>query len=87
MFSSLLFCLCQNQDRQKCLYPRRNHAVGDILVAAENISRNSWSLGRIQQVFPDKNGFVRRVEVNVKSAILERSVDKFVLLVELKEFE
>ena len=85
MFSSLLFCLCHNRDRQEWLYPRRNHAVGDIvLVAAENISRNSWSLGRIQQVFPDKKGFVRRVKVNVKSAILERPVEKFVLLVEGK---
>ena len=48
------------QNRQKWLYPRRNHAVGDIvLVAAENISRNSsnfkefvnfnsWPLGKIE---------------------------------------
>ena len=40
------------RNRQKWLYPCRNHVVGDIvLVAAENISRNSWPLGRIQQVF------------------------------------
>ena len=73
------------QSRQKWLYPRRNLAVGDVvLVAAENASRNSWPLGRIEQVFPDKKGFVRRVKVNVKSAILERPVDKLVLLVEGK---
>ncbi|XP_068690153.1 uncharacterized protein [Montipora foliosa] len=73
------------QSRQKWLYLRRNLAVGDVaLVAAENTSRNSWPLGRIEQVFPDKKGFVRRVKVNVKSAILERPVDKLVLLVEGK---
>ena len=73
------------QSRQKWLYPRRNLAIGDVvLVAAENTSRNSWPLGRIEQVFPDKEGFVRRVKVKVKSAILERPVDKLVLLVEGK---
>ena len=54
------------QSRQKWLYPRRNLTIGDVvLVAAENTSRNSWPLGRIEQVFPDKKGFVRRVKVNV----------------------
>ena len=73
------------QSRQKWLYPRRNLAIGDVvLVAAENTSRNSWPLGRIEQVFPDKKGFVRRVKVKVKSAILERPVDKLVLLIEGK---
>ncbi|XP_068735322.1 uncharacterized protein [Montipora capricornis] len=76
------------QSRQKWLYPRRNLAVADVvLVAAENTSRNSWPLGRIEQVFPDKKGFVRRVKVNVKSTILESPVDKLVLLVEDKQFE
>ena len=34
-----------------------------------------------QEVFPDKKGFVRKVKVSIKSAILERPVDKIVLLV------
>ena len=74
------------QSRQKWLHPRRNLTVGDVvLVAAENTNRNYWPLGRIQQVFPDKKGFVRKVKVKVKSAVLERSVDKLVLLVEKEE--
>ena len=56
-----------------------------MLVAAENTSRNSWPLKRMEQEFPDKKGFVRRVKVNVKSAILERPVDKLVLLVKAEE--
>ena len=71
------------QSRQKWLHPRRNLTVGDVvLVAAGNTNRNYWPLGRIQQVFPDKKGFVRKVRVKVKSAVLERPVDKLVLLVE-----
>ena len=74
------------QSRQKWLHPRRNLTVGDVvLVAAENTNRNYWPLGRIQQVFPDKKGFVRKVRVKVKSAVLERPVDKLVLLVEKEE--
>ena len=71
------------QIRQKWQYPRRNLAVGDIvLVVTENTSRNQWPLGRIQGIFSDKRGFVRKVKVSVKSTILERPVDKIVLLVE-----
>ena len=56
-----------------------------MLVAAENTNRNYWPLGRIQQDFPDKKRFVRKVRVKVKSAVLERPVNKLVLLVEKEE--
>ena len=39
------------------------------------------------EVFPDKNGLVRRVKVKVKSSVLERSVDKLCLIVEEQEFD
>ena len=71
------------QSRQKWQFPRRNLAVGDVvLVAAQNTPRNCWPLGRIQDVFPDKKGLVRKVKVKVKSAVLELPIDKLVLLVE-----
>ena len=73
------------QSRQKRLFQRGNLTVGDVvLVVAENTLRNPWPLGRIEQVFPDKKGFVRRVRINMKSAILERPMDKLVLLEEGK---
>ena len=53
-----------------------------VLVVAENTSQNHWPLGRIQEVFPDKKGFVHKVKVSIKSAILAHPVDKIVLLVE-----
>ena len=48
-----------------------------MLVVTENYSRNQWPLGRIQE-----REFVRKVKVSVKSTILERPVNKIVLLVE-----
>lgn len=43
------------QSWQKWMYPRKNLAVGDIvLVSVENTSRNSWPLGRIQEVSRQK---------------------------------
>ena len=60
------------QGRQKWLRPRRNLAVGDIvLVSVENSHRNFWPLGRIVEVLRDKKGFVRRAKVSVKSTILD----------------
>ena len=71
------------QGRQKWLRPRRNLAVGDVvLVSVENSHRNSWPLGRIVEVLTDKKGFVRRAKVVVKSTVLERPIDKLCLLVE-----
>ena len=71
------------QLRQKWVKPKRNLAVGDVvLVSTEASHRNSWPLGRIVETFPDKRGFVRRVRVRTKSAVYERPVDKLCLLVE-----
>ena len=71
------------QVRQKRLRPRRNLAVGDvILVSVKNSHRISWPLGRIVEVLPDKRGFVRRAKVIVKSTVLGRPIEKFCLLVE-----
>ena len=71
------------QLRQKWVRPKRNLAVGDVvLISTEASHRNSWPLGRIVEIFPDKRGFVRRVRVRTKSAVYERPVDKLCLLVE-----
>ena len=74
------------QIRQKWVLPRRNLAVGDIvLVATESSRRNSWPLGKIVEVFPDKRGFVRRAKVSMKSGVFERPIDKLCPLVEGEE--
>ena len=65
------------QERQKWFRPRRNFAVGDtVIVADESTPRNVWPLGRIMEVFPDKQGYVRRVKIRTKSGMLERPITK-----------
>ena len=45
------------QLRQKWVKPKRNLAVGDVvLISTEASHRNSWPLGRIVETFPDKRG-------------------------------
>ena len=68
------------------MHPQRNLVVGDVVVVASETSHHSsWPLGRIQEVFLDKRGFVRRAKVRTKSAVYERPVDKLCLLVEQKD--
>ena len=62
--------------RQKWNYPRRNLAVGDVVLVVDQTSaRNAWPIRRIMKVFPDKEGFVRRVQVKTKIAVLERPIN------------
>ena len=60
----------------------RNFAVVDIvLVVDEKFPRGSWTLGRVQDVYPNKSdGHVRRVKVKTMKSALERPVDKIVWL-------
>ena len=70
------------QERQKWGTSTTNFEVGDVvLVVDESSPRNSWPLGLIQEVKPNKgDGLVRRVKLKTKSSILERPIDKIVLL-------
>jgi hypothetical protein len=43
---------------------------------------NTWSMGKVVKVVVDKKGLVRRVQVQTRSNILERPIDKLVLLLE-----
>jgi hypothetical protein len=51
-----------------------------VLVVDQSSPSNTWPLGRITEVFPDKKGFVRRVAVKTSTAILERPISKLCLL-------
>ena len=71
------------QRRQKWLQPGRNLQVGDIvLIADETAPRRSWSMARVQEVIPDKKGFVRRAKVKTATTVLTRPVTKLCLLLE-----
>ena len=76
------------QSRQKWTRPRRNVSVGDIVILVDESSpRNSWRLAKVIQVFPSKDGLVRKVQVRTSTStgrpsVLERPIQKIVVLVE-----
>ena len=58
------------QRKQKCYFPRRNFAIGDlVLVIDEKVPRGRWPMGLVQEVFPDSNGHVRSVRVKTASSV------------------
>jgi len=69
------------QERKKWIQPRRNFAVGDLVLIEEtNLPRNQWKLGRIIEVFPDGKGFVRSADVKTKDSRMKRPITKLCLL-------
>ena len=70
------------QQRQKWNKERRNFAVGDIvLVLDDKTPRNSWPLGRILEVYTNRNdGLVRSVKLKTRISELRRPVNKIALL-------
>ena len=52
------------QVRQKWVQPKRNLAVGDIVISKESEStRNKWPLGKVVPVYPSDDGYVRKVRL------------------------
>ena len=69
------------QRRQKWYFPRRNFAIGDlVLVVDEKAPRGRWPMGLVQEVFPDSNGHVRSVRVKTASSVCKRDIRKLCLL-------
>ena len=69
------------QERPKWQQEKRKVHVGDIvLVVDDNVGRNQWALGRVENVFPGADGLVRTVEVRAKGETLKRPVTKLCLV-------
>ena len=47
--------------------------------------RGKWSLGRVVNLYPDKNGVVRIVDVKTKSGTLKRTITKLCVIVKADE--
>ena len=72
------------QERQKWNNVKRNLHVGDVvLVVDSNSPRNSWPMGLVHALIPDRNGLVRQVKVKIGSTILTRPIDKLCTILEL----
>ncbi|KAL2077723.1 hypothetical protein ACEWY4_027227 [Coilia grayii] len=75
--------LPQLQERQRWATPSRNFAEGDVVrLVDDGAPRNSWIMGKIIKVVPDKKCLVRRVRIKTKTNILDRPITKICLLVE-----
>ena len=78
------------QERQKWREPQRNFSVGDIVILQDESHRKKWRLAKITDVYKDKNGYVRSVQLYIGnsesnalvSGVLVRPISKIVLLVE-----
>jgi hypothetical protein len=71
------------QGRQKWNTPKRNIAVGDIvLLKDEGLPRCAWNMGRITSVQVDSTNLVRKVTVKTQTSELKRPIHKLVLLLE-----
>ncbi|XP_064458882.1 uncharacterized protein LOC135369153 [Ornithodoros turicata] len=73
------------QSRRKWLTDQRNLTVGDVVLLKDATSRrHEWHMGRINAVYPGKDGKVRNVQVQTaqdgKKKIFERPVSGLVLL-------
>ena len=89
------------QLRQKWMHPRRNLQQGDVVIISnDNLPRNRWQIARVEEVYGDPDGYVRKVKLAVGDATLddkgrrvkhisylERPVQKLVLLVPSSDLE
>lgn len=73
--------LQQLQVRSKWRVPTENLRLDDIvLIKDDNLPPGKWALGRVQELHPGKDGYVRVVSVKTAGNILKRPVTKLVLL-------
>ena len=68
--------------RQKWHVQRRNVMVGDVVMMQDsNAIRGEWKLGKISKVEGDKNGVVRKCEVQYKPKVdVDNTNKKYVTL-------
>lgn len=68
-------------NRSKWLEQQKNVKVGDIAIIMDpNGPRNTWPKGRIEAVYPGKDGVIRIVDIKTTSGIFRRPVSKLCLL-------
>ena len=69
------------QRRQKWFSPSRKFTVGDVvLIVGDTCKRGCWPKGVVTEVFPDKEGLVRRVRVRTCNSIMIRDIRKVCLI-------
>ena len=73
-------------ERSKWLKPRPSLAIGDlVLIVDEDVHRGKWPLGRVEEVFRGKDGFVRSARIRTSLTTFIRPVTKLCFLESDKE--
>ncbi|XP_077976283.1 uncharacterized protein LOC120332657 [Styela clava] len=67
--------------RQKWTVQKPNLKIGDIVMISEDAPRCQWLMGRVVEVFPDKNETVRQVKVKTKNGFLKRPINKLCFII------
>jgi hypothetical protein len=74
------------QSRKKWVEEERNLVPGDVvLMIDEDLHRCQWSMGRVAEVVPSKDGRIRKVVLAAKDKLYERPIHKLILLIEHEE--
>ena len=69
------------QQRNKWKFEKNNVKIGDLVIVKEdNLSPCQWSLGRICEIYPGKDGKIRVVEIKTASGKYKRPISKLCLL-------
>ena len=61
---------------------KRNVRVGDVGVLVDPGFRNVYKLARVIEVFPSRDGLVRRLRLKTAESIFERNVTHFAIILE-----
>ncbi|KAL0820903.1 hypothetical protein ABMA28_005563 [Loxostege sticticalis] len=73
--------LSQLTARRKWQKPQQNMEIGDMVVIHEdNLPAGKWAMGRVIEVHPGADGYVRVVTVKTKNGTMKRPVVKLSLL-------
>lgn len=73
--------LCQLSARSKWRQQRSNLSIDDIVIIQDpNLPPGKWALGRIIELDPGKDGYVRVVSLKTKNGIIKRPIIKLSLL-------
>jgi len=71
----------QYRHRCKRQEPRRNFKIDDVVILIDDsLPRNCWSLGRVVEMFPERDGLVRSLRIKTSTSEHTRPISKICLL-------
>lgn len=74
------------QKRNKWMTPQRNIELNDlVIIRNDQLPPSLWQLGRVIEIHPAADGFVRNVTVRTENSILRRPIQKLVTLASKEE--